>query len=57
MLVTHRNPLGCLGQGGSDPVSETLKSLYGKGLDSPTVEWAIWNDELQVPRVSGFSHH
>lgn len=44
--------LECLGQGGRDPLSETLaKGLYADGaanLNSASVEWAFWNDEFQA---------
>jgi len=42
------NTLECLGQGGNDPLSQTMRQLQNEeNYDSDTVEWAIWNDELQ----------
>lgn len=41
--------LDCLGQGGNDPVSQTLQPLYHNGgakLHAPNVEWAFWNDQF-----------
>ena len=45
-----RNPLECLGQGGRDPLSETLeKGLFAEdNFYSDEVEHAFWNDELQA---------
>ena len=36
----------CLGQGGNDPLSHTLRQLHARH-DDPDVEWAYWNDQLQ----------
>ena len=41
--------LECLGQGGKDPVSQTLLPLYANGgapLRAPNIEWAFWNDQF-----------
>ena len=43
------NPLECLGQGGRDPLSETMQKGINnrENYGSKSVEWAFWNDELQ----------
>jgi len=43
-----RNALDCLGQGGRDPLSVTLKTGIYSGLRyrDPLVEWAFWNDDF-----------
>jgi hypothetical protein len=39
--------LQCLGQGGRDPLSTTMRQLY-KARAAPDVEWAFWNDQYEA---------
>jgi hypothetical protein len=51
--------LDCLGQGGADPVSQTLLPLYRKNgelLRSAEVEWAFWNDQFASTADSTVQH-
>ena len=38
--------LGCLGQGGQDPLSTTLRQMNGL-RDKADVEWSYWNDQYE----------
>eukprot|EP00966_Prymnesium_polylepis_P054233 1253845-Prymnesium_polylepis.1 len=38
--------LGCLGQGGNDPLTQTLRQLYLNHA-AQDVDWAFWNDQYQ----------
>lgn len=56
--------LDCLGQGGNDPLTHTLRQLH-VNYDAADVEWAFWNDQYEktadahyadVCAYSGYSH-
>ena len=53
--ATMPRTLGCLGQGGNDPISWTLRQLNGL-RDSSDVEWAYWNDQYEGLSDSQYSH-
>ena len=42
--------LDCLGQGGNDPLTHTLRQLHAN-YDNSDVEWAFWNDQYQVNKI------